>query len=76
MKKYPDGTYMHRGIYIERDAIGIIITGGEFSREYVYKTISDARKHIDMIKGCGKVEQPQIIGKWLDLAIAKRKANQ
>ena len=76
MTRYPDGSYMHRGMIIQRDEIGITITGGPFAMEYVYKTIADARKHIDMIKGCGTGERPQIIGKWLDLAIAKRKANQ
>lgn len=76
MTRYPDGSYMHRGMIIQRDEIGITITSGPFAMEYVYKTIADARKHIDMIKGYGTGELPQIIGKWLDLAIAMRKANQ
>ena len=64
-------------MYIERDDIGIIITGGAFAREYVYRSIKDAQIHIDMINGHGdkwRGRSPKIVGKWLDLALSRNRA--
>lgn len=76
MFKFPDGSYKHRGMYIERDEIGIIITGGPMAREFVYPTIKDAALHIDIIKGRGKGKKPRIVGKWLELALAHDQNNK